>query len=167
MSTIEIPLSRGLFTTVDSADAALVLGRSWYAKPGRYTHYAATYMGGTCVHMHRLLLGLTDRRIFCDHIDGDGLNNRRANLRPCTHAENMRKRVSIRSSGLPRGVWAAGRGFAARIVCDGVDHYLGSFKTASEAGAAYQRAAEELFGKFAPSQGDRREPTCLPLSCDA
>jgi hypothetical protein len=42
--------------------------------------------------LHRWLLGLIDRKIEVDHIDNDGLNNRRSNLRTCTHKENMRFR---------------------------------------------------------------------------
>ena len=50
--------------------------------------------------MHRLILGLTDPAVHTDHINGDGLDNHRANLRVCSHAENMRnsrKRVNNKS----------------------------------------------------------------------
>ncbi len=86
-----------------------------------------------------------------DHIDGDGLNNRFANLRVATHGENMRNaRLRSDSTSGRKGVQPtrAGR-WTARIRCDGKLIYLGTFNTVDEAHSAYCREAAVLHGEFA------------------
>lgn len=150
MSTVEIPLSRGRVALVDAEDAAMVAVHRWHAAPRKKKWYAATKIGEKTVYMHRLLLGLHDRYVFVDHMDGDGLNNLRKNIRSCTPTENTRNRITRRESGMPRGVWPAGKKYAARLVVDGEPVYLGRFETPELAGAAYIAAAQKLFGAFAP-----------------
>ena len=95
---MQIELTRGLSATIDDCDFDLVRPYRWVAqcRVNRTYAYAITrfVIDGVKKHilMHRLLLGLTDRSVLVDHIDGDGLNNKRSNIRPCSHAENMRNR---------------------------------------------------------------------------
>lgn len=155
MLAVQVPLSRGLFALVDEADAAVVLAHRWYAVPARATFYAARRTSARTIYLHRELLGLVDagRSVFTDHDDGDGLNNRRANLVVCTPAQNSQKRRSPKSASGMRGVWKHGNRFVAQIGHAGRFHYLGSFDSASEASVAYAVAAKELFGNFAPRVG--------------
>lgn len=86
-----------------------------------------------------------------DHIDGDPLNNRRANMRIVTHAQNQKntKDRSDNSSGM-RGVFfykKNGR-FMSQIKSDGKAFFLGYFDTAVEAAKAYERARSKLHGSF-------------------
>lgn len=89
-----------------------------------------------------------------DHINGNGLDNRRCNLRVCSHGENMRNRTMNRNnrSGY-KGVYfdpdKNGRPWRAQIRANGRKHSLGRFDTAEQAYEAYQKAAERLHGEFA------------------
>lgn len=85
-----------------------------------------------------------------DHIDGDGLNNRIANLRAVTNGENrMNSRIRYNSTTGAKGITRMKRGFAARITFLGKCHYLGYFTTLNEAINARRDAAERLHGQFA------------------
>lgn len=115
-----IPLYRGKgrrapivgWALVDAADVALVDGRRWTIQraPGdlRYAINQRSVGGrNKQTLMHRLILG-EEAREHTDHKSGDGLDNRRENLRPCSHAENMqnRNRHALRGiNQLPSGRW--------------------------------------------------------------
>lgn len=82
-----------------------------------------------------------------DHIDGDGLNNRFANLRDVAQGVNVqnRQRVSARNATGLLGAYRSKLGYTtAKIVADGRRIYLGSFATAEEAHAAYLEAKRKL-----------------------
>lgn len=109
------------------------------------------------IYLHREILGAT-AGVFVDHVDGNGLNCRRSNIRPCTHAENMRNRKVAKSNKLGvKGVWAKRGAFAAEIQSAGVRYSLGSYPTLAEAAKAYADAALRLHGKFSRSQAT---PAC-------
>lgn len=88
-----------------------------------------------------------------DHIDRNGLNNTKANLRLATDQESTRNRgAHIRRKNLTceyKGVSKQHQKWIARIKVDGRDTYLGSFSDPIEAARAYDNAALELFGVFA------------------
>jgi hypothetical protein len=97
--------------------------------------------------MHRVIAG-TAGHLQTDHKDGDGLNNRRSNLRPCTSAQN-KANVGLRSdnrSGF-RGVSrnAQDNCWIARIQ----GRHIGVFRDAVDAARAYDDAARKAFGEFA------------------
>jgi hypothetical protein len=102
-----IPLTRGLVALVDDRDFTFLSGWKWFAHPhGKNKRmYAARNqrVGGkrVTVLMHRVLLGITSGEV--DHVDGDGLNNTRANIRPCSRAQNVANRDGF-SSKWPKGV---------------------------------------------------------------
>src|SRR5690606_8884630 len=116
--------------------------------------YVARAKGGDAkmyrILMHRDILQTPPGRVS-DHINGDKLDNRRENLRICTQAENARNLKPTSGRSMPKGVcWAPDRRrFRARIVVNYHIIQLGSFRTETEADAAYKAAAVEYFGEFA------------------
>lgn len=158
---VEIPLNRGLKALVDDEDghlaefgwcASLRNGKTWYAHrmirraPEKPLH----------LQLHRVVLGITDPKIEVDHVNGDGLDCRRINLRKATRAQNARNRSKNRTSfGRFKCVswnkrvkkWLVQISYRDNGVKK--SHYVGWF-TDEEAGArAYDQAATMLFGEFA------------------
>lgn len=140
------------WTVIDTADWNVLKHYRWSclgAKSNR-TLYAVTNQKGKLSLLHRLLEGRAGLEV--DHIDGLGLNNRRANLRACTRAENRanQQRPVNNVSGF-KGVFRDKR---QRVWIAQIQHKrkvrkLGSFNSKEEAALAYDRAARELFGEFA------------------
>jgi len=88
-----------------------------------------------------------------DHIDGNGLNNRRSNLRLVTNAENQRakQRKRLGCSSQFRGVsWdKVNRNWEAHIKVSGKKYRVGRFNNEIDAAKARDRKAIELFGPIA------------------
>ena len=99
------------------------------------------------VKMHTFLTGWPQ----VDHINGDGLDNRRCNLRPATSAQNNANARRVRTSRSPyKGVERESSGkWRARICPHGQRINLGLYGTAEEAAHAYDSAAREIYGEFA------------------
>lgn len=127
-------------------------GRKWYvAKCGGEKHrYAGYIKNGQMVLMHRVIMQ-TPPRLFTDHIDGNGLDNRRSNLRIATPSQNAANSRHNPENRKPyQGVYAEPYArWRARIRFNGVLETLGSFKSAENAATAYNLRAYELFGEFA------------------
>lgn len=101
--------------------------------------------------MHRLILGASKGQQG-DHQNGNGLDNRRINLRLCTNSQNqMNRKKSSRYSSKYKGVtWNShARKWQAQIKRQGVMHYLGLFVDELEAARAYNKDAQEYFKDFA------------------
>jgi len=155
--THTVPLTQGLFAIVDSADADVVAARSWYAVAcdGNGVFYAARNEWSDSsqhrVLMHRQIMR-AGRGLVVDHVDRDGLNNRRSNLRIATQAQNSRNRRRHRNntSGF-KGVSFHRREkkWYAHIHHQGKKLFLGYFVSAEAAHAAYCDAAARLHGEFA------------------
>jgi hypothetical protein len=154
MKTIEIKLTQGQVAVIDAADLHLVFGFKWRAHRGLDTFYAVTWMprpSRKMISMHRLILGVTDRNLVCDHRDGEGLNNRRGNLRACTHGENLRNsRLSRRSSSGLKGAHFHPRDkvWVGAIRVNNKQIHLGTFKTKEDAHDAYCVASKKYHGEF-------------------
>ena len=89
---------------------------------------------------------------FCDHINGNGLDNRRENLRICTHAENQRNSRSARgSSSQYKGIsWnKRDKRWYSHIRIDDKQQHLGVFTSEVKAAKAYDAAALKHWGRFA------------------
>lgn len=155
---VVIPLSRGMHAIVDEVDATRMLALApWNAAKQStrfHTIYYATFAKrkgheGTRL-MHRLILDAPVDMVV-DHINGNGLDNRRANLRLASVSQN---RVNISSparlskSGFI-GVSRSGDKWRVQISCNGVMHSLGVFVDPVEAAHVYDRAAMKLHGEFA------------------
>ncbi len=87
-----------------------------------------------------------------DHINGDGLDNRRANLRPCNHSQNQanqRQRKDNKSGFRGVGFHRASQKWYASIKIFGKRKHLGLFDSAIQASRTYEEAAHREFGRFA------------------
>jgi hypothetical protein len=160
MRTVSIPLTKGKVAVIDADDLPLVQGYCWQAQSAhtRSGWYAVTNWrertdGGVLISrstpMHALILG-TKPGLEIDHIDRDGLNNTRANLRHATHAQNKANCAPYRTntSGY-KGVSRHKRRWRALISYGGRPHYIGLYATAEEAARAYDAKAREVFDEFA------------------
>ena len=101
--------------------------------------------------MHRFIMGAV-RGQQIDHINGNGLDNRKCNLRFCTIAENRRNvgRQKNNTSGYKGVYFNKRRGkYSSEIMADSKKIFLGYFTTIEEAYAAYCEAAKKYHGKFA------------------
>lgn len=101
--------------------------------------------------LHRFLLN-PPRDMFVDHINGNGLDNRRTNLRLATREQNARnaKRPRTSSSGLKGACWdRRDQRWRSTIRLDGRKVSLGYFRTAEEAHRAYCEASAKHYGEFA------------------
>lgn len=153
----EIPLTQGKVALVDEEDYELVAGFSWSASKRARTMYANAYVRGTgragraMVYMHRIIMS-PPAGVEVDHIDGDGLNNTRANLRLCTRAQNHQNHHGTRSRITTyRGITFDGNTgtWVAQIQMDGRGYRLGTFDNAYDAACEYDIAASCMFGQFA------------------
>jgi hypothetical protein len=152
-----IALTQGKVTCVDDDDYDSISKHRWRACKGNKTWYAKAYIKGSDgktrdTPMHRFLLGVTKKQSIVDHIDTDGLNNTRINLRICTQSENLRNRgkQANNTSGY-KGVSydARDKVWLATIKLHGKQIRIGRFKYADLAYSAYRIMAHELHGEFA------------------
>lgn len=106
--------------------------------------------------MHRTIMNpIKDMQV--DHIDHNGLNNQKANLRICTSQQNTSNRSKNKKGSPFKGVLyikkkRGGKTYISiisRIRCNGIVYYLGAFKNIEDAAHAYDNKARELFGEYA------------------
>lgn len=151
-----ISLTKGFEAVIDIADLDIVIGYRWVTLIHSTTGhaYAVRYDRGRCILMHRELLN-APVEMQVDHEDGDGLNNRRNNIRLATPNQNQANRAVERRNKLgAKGVSPSrtGKRFRASITPNGRKINLGSYATKEEAAAAYHGAAKALWGDFAYKQ---------------
>jgi len=103
------------------------------------------------VFMHKLIMK-TPKGMDTDHINGNGLDNRKENLRICTHAQNLmnqRKRKN-NTSGYKGVCWSKdSKKWMAKIMLNYKSIYLGLFTHKKDASVAYNEAAKKYYKKFA------------------
>lgn len=151
----QIPLTKGQFALVDDEDFEFVNKQKWYADSCNETFYARARPKkyGPLIHMHRVILSVPNScSIFVDHIDHNGLNNQKYNLRIATRSQNNANKKAIGKSkylGVFYKKESTFRPWYSRCLKNGVNKYLGSFKTEIEAAMAYNNAAFEIHGEFA------------------
>lgn len=134
---MKIPLTRGYSAHVDASDWALVRKYKWHAVPTKGLVYART----KTTYLHRLLLNAPPGKDV-DHINGNGLDNRRSNLRVSTHGANLRNaKLNIRNTSGVKGVsWRADQpSWRLQFHVGGKRVVSRCFKTREEAAQEYRR----------------------------
>jgi hypothetical protein len=165
----KIPLTQGRSAKVDPGDYIWLAQFKWYCHKREYGCYAMRNGGGGTsgkkVLMHRQIMD-TPAGLVCDHINRNGLDNRKANLRNCTKQENNLNQRSHRGSvSKYKGVyWKKDmRRWAASVQIDGRREHLGYFASEAEAAKAYDAAARKYHGEFAALNfakgGEVRDPS--------
>jgi hypothetical protein len=164
----EIKLTRNKIAIVDDEELLRCLAYNWRARHGKTSRpdvwYAETWMRDESgrrivVGLHRFILG-APKGIDIDHRDGDGLNNRRSNLRLATASQNhanMVKQRRMSATSQFKGVTRSNQQieprpnsrWEARIKVNRQKIYLGVFSSEMEAAQAYDCAAVLYFGDFA------------------
>jgi len=137
-----VPLSRGKFARIDEQDVALVSAYTWCTSLSKITAYAVTKIGGrknlVTILLHRLITGAA-ADMAVDHINHDGLDNRRANLRVVSLQENNTNTTLMRTNqsgykGVSRHVCGK---YRASLQIKRKHIHLGLFDTAESAARAY------------------------------
>ncbi|HXE49531.1 MAG TPA: AP2 domain-containing protein [Ramlibacter sp.] len=139
------------FCIVDDSDYEFLSQWKWSAEQAKNKIYAvrSNKIGDKrrTMRMHNQITGIKN----IDHIDGDGLNNQRGNLRKCTHMQNMANTPKRYGKHRYKGIaWQEHlQHWTSRIVSNKKRYNLGCFPTAELAAAAYNFAAKRLNGEFA------------------
>lgn len=153
----EITLTQGKVALVDDEDFEFLNKFKWHAYKSNNTFYAlrnSYYVDDKkrrTIQMHRIILGLKKLEVKCDHIDRNGLNNQKYNLRPSTNAENCKNQKPRNGTSKYKGVcWCKKRNrWRANIRINDKQTYIGQFKDEIEAAKAYDKMAKLHFGEFA------------------
>ena len=153
-----IELRKGGTTEIDDSDAELGLKYKWRNARDKRGPNRTSYASFTIVEngrqrillLHRLILNAQSGEVV-DHIDGNGLNNKRSNLRLGTQSQNRAngRQWKQPKSGF-RGVYTSGSKWMS-LISDGSHklRHLGQFQTKEDAAKAYDKAAFERWGDFA------------------
>jgi len=151
----QIPLTQGKFAIVDDADYLELMKYKWYAHNLSGVYYAdrAIRRNNKVVNvsMHRQIMGAQFGQQI-DHKNGNGLDNRRCNLRFSTQQQNVQSQRPTRGgTSKYKGVsWIKQyQKWYACIKCNGKNRNLGYFDNEMEAAKVYDEKAKELFGEFA------------------
>jgi hypothetical protein len=152
----KIPLTKGKFAIVDEQDFDRFSEDKWHAHKSSLTFYAARTVKKNCKNrlafMHRYIMNCPAGS-FIDHINHNGLDNRRTNLREVSKEQNswnQRKRKGQFASqykgvcyGKRCGKWSANIGYKRKQI------FIGWFEDEVSAAKAYDEKAKELFGQYA------------------
>ena len=143
--------ANGRVALVDDEDYDLVIQHRWRLRlnpSGNVYAITRTIIEGhrKDPFMHNLITGI----VGIDHINGDGLDNQRSNLRPASPKQNLQHKRPQGGVSEYKGVsWHRGRNKWAAYIKTDKSYYLGLFTSEEDAARAYDLAASEAFGKFA------------------
>ena len=174
--TKEIKLTQGKATLVDDADFEWLNQWNWTTSNVEDKHYAIRndYKSkgrNNLVRMHRVIMGDRCKGLDVDHIDGDGLNNQRSNLRACTRAENLRNRRKPKMNkekymGIQTYKGKRKTTYRAIIGHNGKVYHLGMFPTPEDAARKYDEKAREFFGEFARTNFPDQYLSTIATDCE-
>ena len=167
----KIPLTQGKYAMVDPERYEELAKHKWFTKRCDSRFYAVRWGKDKSVKMHHVIIGTEEGKVI-DHINGNGLDNREANVRFATQQQNswnqrkQRGNCSSKYKGVCRSKkrkeWRARITFKGRVI------HLGRFDTEEQAARAYDGKARELFGEFAwlnfpagAAVGRRKKRNCM------
>ena len=146
-----IPLTQGKFAIVDAADYERLAEHKWCLKSNNVHYYAHRSVGRTTIMMHHEIIDVPPGKV-CDHINHNGLDNRRCNLRVCTTSQNGYNRLPNKNgTSRYKGVrWHKDAcKWVAEICYKNHQIHIGYFDYEEDAAIAYDDMAIKLFGEFA------------------
>jgi hypothetical protein len=141
---LDIELTQGKIALIDDEDYELVSAFTWCAHKMSNCFYATSRTSRKegkrkLLYMHRLIMN-APKGIEVDHINGNGLDNRRSNLRLCSHKENSQNKHR-RIPGNKGISWhSRDKKWTAQYWKDGIQHHVGYFLTEEQAIKAYNEA---------------------------
>lgn len=151
----KIKLTFGKVALVDDEDYDYLIQWKWRAHTasGGFVAIRGTRTRGIykTIYMHRIIMNTSEYKEV-DHIDHDGLNNQKNNLRNCTHQQNNFNRTKKGSSvyhGVSVREYSDGIVYCAQIQANYNKQWIGAFKKEEDAARAWDTMAMELFGEFA------------------
>jgi len=162
-----IPLTRNHFAIVNDADYPSLSIHKWSLTVGptgkKYAHRRRKKSDGpgskSLISMHRVIMGVQNQstNIVVDHMNGDGLDNRRENMRLCKPGENSKNIQSVWGKSGVRGISQTKSGkWRARIRCDLKLIEVGTFDTERDASIAYGFASRVFHGEFGSTPGHEK-----------
>ena len=143
-----IPLTQGQNAIVDASDYEWLSQWNWTLSRN-YAYRKDAYRKH--IEMHRVILSCSDGET-CDHANGNGLDNRRANLRKCTYQQNAWNQKHHRNSTYQfKGVRRQSKGctWEFRLNIGGKEIRKSGFSSEYEAASAYDIEAKRIYGQFA------------------
>jgi HNH endonuclease len=162
-----IPLTQNQIAIVDAEDFERLSKWHWFAVWSTqtetfYANRSGGKRGSLQIRLHHEVLGSKERT---DHRNGDTLDNRKENLRPCTNAQNMANRGPQRNSPTQfRGVHFLTKRnrWNAYIYINKKPRHIGDYKTLEEAAGAFDEVIYYRFGEFARLNFPDRKPVLRP-----
>jgi hypothetical protein len=163
--TFSVPLSRGMFAIIDKIDVNIVGLYNWHVACGKGLCYAQRNIpkekrkpgGPKVIKMHRFIMGLNGPMV--DHKDGDGLNNRRNNIRHATSNQNgVNRKKSRRNQSGYKGVTRTKEGYWRGVIAyQGKQWSLSHTRTPEESARIYDLYAIVYHGEFARTNFPRSD----------
>lgn len=148
-----VPLNDGFYAIIDESDYSKIEKHNWHVIKTKSTPYAGTNVSkGKALRMHRLIMGVTDPDLLIDHINHNGLDNRKQNLRLASSLQNIgnQRKMPGKSSRYKGVSWINDKKkWRASIHINKHPKHLGYFEDEQEAALVYNIAAKEYFGEFA------------------
>lgn len=151
---LEITVQSGKFT-IDADDISKIVGYNWRVFKIGNTHYvkAFEYSAGkprNTYYIHRIIMGLGKEKdgIVVDHIDGNGLNNSKENLRTLDRGQNCARSVNRKNKDF-KGLNLRGSSYYVYVQHLGKKYHVGKFEDKIIAAMAYDKAAIDLLGDLA------------------
>jgi len=149
-----IPLTKGETAIIDASDVDIVSGWNWstWAIAGIANKYAVRVSSNPkkTILMHRAIMSAM-HGMEVDHVNGNGLDNRKCNLRIATRSQNaMNSRIAKNNKSGIKGVyWNKKREkWIAKITCERREIYLGEYKKIDDAAEAYKNASAKFHAEF-------------------
>ena len=148
-----IKLTQGKYTIIDGEDYERVSKFKWCASKVQNNFYAtrSDHKNNKTIRLHRFIMNITNPKIVIDHINCNSLDNRKYNLRLCSHQQNLCNRGEMKNntSGYKGVYWNkhAKKHFSS-IRFNGKNIHLGYFEDPKEAYEIYCKKAKELHGEF-------------------